>query len=67
MSKRRIQKIKYDLLGNPFVTYKGTRLNLNLFQLTSNGEFFYCPCVFCAYKIEVDEYGENARVTFEKF
>lgn len=57
------QKIKYDRNGNPFVTFYGNKLNLDLFQLV-NGPLFYCDSAFSCYSLEIDEASENARLNF---
>lgn len=57
------QKIKYDRNGNPFVTFYGNKLNLDLFQLV-NGHLCYCDSAFSCYSLEIDEASENARLNF---
>ena len=62
---KRWQKIKYDRNGNPYVTYYGRKLPIDLFMM-SGDELAYCDTYFSAFILEIDDGGEYASVKYEK-
>lgn len=61
------QKIKYKSDGTPYVTFNNARLDISDFVFVS-GSFYYQPCIFCAYRMDVDPVdNERVKITFEKF